>query len=362
LKVAVVTPVLAHYRKHLFRLLDKNSKHQFVHYSVARTSQAKNSLDINAFDPGDLREFVSVENYQVGRSLWQKGVVRMSLKSGIDACVFTGNAAYLSTWVAAGLARLTGKKVYMWTIGWHRPERGPKRWIRLGFYRLAHRLMIYGDPEKERAVKHGYPEHRIDVVYNSVTSFSDVASGWNSAAEKEYAVGAIIRLNPVKKLHLLLEAVAELNREGQKVKVILAGDGPERESLENLARTLEVDCEFTGAVYSPADISALYRRMMVTVVPSTAGLTTVQSMAHGVPVITDNQEYTQAPEASAIIEGKTGSRFEADNATALATEISDWLSRLEKHTPQIAEACRSEVRKRWSPEVQAANMIASLDR
>lgn len=361
MKVAIVTPVLAHYRRPLFLLLDRIARFQFVHYSVALPLESDNSLKINAFNPKELQKFAPVQNLKVGSLLWQKGVIRMAVDRRFDACVFTGNVAYLSTWVAGCLARLTGKRVYFWTIGWHRPEEGLKRFVRLAFYRIANRLMVYGDPEKNRAIEHGYPGDRIDVVYNSVTSLDEVDARWSSLEEKERAVGAVIRLNPAKKLGLMIDAVAILNARGRDIKVVLAGTGPERESLEEHARKRGVRCEFLGAVYSPAEIAAFYRRIMVTVIPSTAGLTTIQSMSHGVPVITDDRDDTQAPEASAIVDGVTGSRFEANNADALAIEIEKWVDRIVGGDLHAARNCRNEIEARWSPDVQAQNMIDSLN-
>lgn len=356
MKVAIATPVLAHYRRNLFRILDKEQSFRFVHYSAISSNSG-----IKSMNPDELSDFVEVKNLKLGPFLWQRGLLRMAAERQLDAIIFTGDAGYLSTWLSAGLARLCGKKVYFWTIGWHRPESGPKKFIRLSFYRIAHRLMVYGDPEKARAIAHGYPAHRIDVVYNSVTSLDEVDS-WSDSTEKGLTVGALIRLNHVKRLDLLLEAVSILKRQGLNLKVLLGGTGPAREALEEQANKYGLDCEFLGAVYHPQQISDFYRRLMLTVVPSTAGLTTMQSMAHGVPVITDDSEITQAPEASAIVEDVTGSRFAADSADDLALRIFNWVERLRVDTARTAEDCRKEIRQRWSPEVQAQRIVDSLCR
>jgi len=49
------------------------------------------------------------------------------------------------------------------------------------------------------------------------------------------------RLSKEKNLPLLFRAVAEIKQAFPEVKVLLLGDGPEREALENLARRLSLD-------------------------------------------------------------------------------------------------------------------------
>ncbi|MEW1979523.1 glycosyltransferase family 4 protein [Citricoccus sp. NPDC079358] len=355
MKVAIVTPILAHYRRNLFLNLDQSDGMSFVHFSAV-----ENSTKIAAMNPQDLQEFNRLDNVEIGPFLWQKGLLGMAFDKSIDACVFTGDAKYLSTWVTSATARLMGKRVYFWTIGWHRPERGLKRLARLGFYRMAHKLMVYGDPEKASAAAHGYPEDRIDVVYNSVTGLADVETSSFGTDQKEMAVGAVVRLKPAKNLGLLIEAVSALGKRGRKLKIILGGDGPERPGLERKARDLGVDCEFLGAIHGSDEIEDFYHRVMITVVPSAAGLTTIQSLAHGVPVITDDDDSTQMPESSAVVDGVTGSRYAAGSAIDLADTIAAWIDTLVEDRSTAALACHREVKTRWNPEVQAERMLDSL--
>ena len=54
-------------------------------------------------------------------------------------------------------------------------------------------------------------------------------------------IGAVIRLNSVKRLDLLLRAASKLEQDGLPVTVLLVGDGPERHRLNMLAKELRLD-------------------------------------------------------------------------------------------------------------------------
>jgi glycosyltransferase involved in cell wall biosynthesis len=94
------------------------------------------------------------------------------------------------------------------------------------------------------------------------------------------------RLRYYKGLDVLLEAARAL-----EVQVVIAGDGPERDRLERLARTTVGERgRFLGAV-DDDELPALYRSADVVCLPSTTraeafGLSVVEAMACGVPVVT----------------------------------------------------------------------------
>lgn len=97
------------------------------------------------------------------------------------------------------------------------------------------------------------------------------------------------RMVEVKRLELLLEAVATLKRQGERLKVYLLGDGPRRKSLEESARALRVHAavDFVGPVaqdqladwYSAVDATLLCSR--------SEGLPNVlrESLACGTPFV-----------------------------------------------------------------------------
>lgn len=101
------------------------------------------------------------------------------------------------------------------------------------------------------------------------------------------------RLVPIKGAHVLLDAVAELEHRGLRLRVTLAGHGPDRPALERRARALRTRVRFAGEVCG-AGRDRLLARADLMVAPSLAvshdrtegmPVAVLEAMATGVPVI-----------------------------------------------------------------------------
>ena len=105
-------------------------------------------------------------------------------------------------------------------------------------------------------------------------------------------VGSVGRLSPEKGLKYLLRAMAKITRQEPRARLLLAGDGPERRSLERLATRLGlVDrVEFTGEV-AHDQVPQTLARMNVFAMPSTwegFGVAALEAAAMGLPVVASN--------------------------------------------------------------------------
>lgn len=361
-RALVVYPFLPHYRAGIFEQMDKSNR---VEYTFGGDPSGSNGIAV--IDPSSLGRVIQMHTRRVGRLTWQRGAVARAFRGSFDTYIFLGDAAILSTWLAASAARLRRKKVYFWTIGWHRPEVGLRKRIRLAFYRLADGLLLYGNLGRELGLMHGYPANRMHVIYNShisgavskvadETSFEQISAMHFTGA----VVGAVIRLNSPKNLHLLIEAASILRSRGKSVTILLAGDGPMRPRLAHLAKERGVDLRLLGAIYSPDALARFYESLDVCVVPSAVGLTAIQSLSHGIPVISDDDDYSQMPEVEAIRPGVTGERYEAGNVSALADAMSAWIGRSERERASISLGCRKEVESRWSPATQLVRIEEAI--
>jgi glycosyltransferase involved in cell wall biosynthesis len=90
----------------------------------------------------------------------------------------------------------------------------------------------------------GFPP-RLSVVWNGIDpgpipSFEDRrrARVMIGATESDYLVGTIARLDPVKDLGTLIDACAEARRQRPGLRLVIIGDGPERQALSTRVQAL----------------------------------------------------------------------------------------------------------------------------
>lgn len=355
-RMLIVNPILFHYRRGVFVELDQHPDVEVTFASDLGTLDG-----IAAMDPGDLHDHVALRTRSFMGIRWQSGVLRLLLKQRYEAAVFLGDVKYASTWVGAIVARLRGSRVAFWTIGWHRPERGVKRLIRLWFYHIANVTMLYGQIAQRIGEEMGFPVGRMTVIGNSVANtpgaHATEVAPLPIKAPGEKWLGAVIRLNAVKRLDLLVDAAHVLRNRGVDVHLLFGGDGPARAHLEEATSRLGVPALFTGEVYGEPAVRGIYELLDVTVVPAAVGLTAIQSLAHGVPVVSDNSAYTQMPEWEAIIPGETGDVYQPGDVNGLADAIERVIDRTTSSPSETADRCRREVALHWSPQGHAERIV-----
>ena len=140
-------------------------------------------------------------------------------------------------------------------------------------------------------------------------------------------VGFAGRLVPKKGVDVLIEAMTILARRLPQVRLIVAGDGPERPRLERQVRAagIEASVAFLGHL----DAAALQRALApawVQSVPSRwdepFGLVAAEAMMRGTAVVASDAGGL----AEQVVEGETGCRVPAGDATALAGALERVLS------------------------------------
>lgn len=130
-------------------------------------------------------------------------------------------------------------------------------------------------------------------------------------------VGSVGRLVPVKNYGLLIEAVYKLKRQGIACCLVIVGDGPSKQELENLAKELEVNAMFLGERNDVDEILPTLDCFVLASRSEGMSNTILEAMACGKPVVaTDvggNKEL--------IDDGRTGFLVASGNAEALAASI-----------------------------------------
>jgi glycosyltransferase involved in cell wall biosynthesis len=361
-KVLVVYQHLPHYRRAVFHLMQRSDRYL---YEFAASLKPLDPTVV-PLESASIRCMHPLTNVKVGKFLWQSGLVGLLLRNRYDAVIFLGDQSYISTWIGAVVCRMRRTKVLMWTHGWSRKESGFRRVSRLTFYHLADQLLLYGDRARQLGAELGYPYQRMTVIYNSVSSRAEIISrAPNNRLEASPADSPILlcvgRLAERKRLDLLVNLAVRLRQRGTSVRLWFIGDGPARASLERSSETHDLDATFFGALYDSERVTELSTQATLTVIPGDAGLSVVQSMECGVPVITNDNSARHAPEVEAILPGVNGDFFRNNDIEHLADVVQAWLGKTESELASAGIHAQNRVVDRYSAEGQVERIEAALD-
>src|SRR5271157_1156509 len=167
-------------------------------------------------------------------------------------------------------------------------------------------------------------------------------------------VVTVARLSPEKDVANLVRATAIAAREGDDLRVEVAGGGSCLEDLKGLAAELGVAerVNFLGEV---RDVPALLGRARMFVLPSLSEgipLTVLEAMAHGLPVVATRVGGL----SEVVIERETGLLVPASDPPALAAAIlSLW------RDPERAQAMGIAGRKRSEDRFGVRQMVANYE-
>jgi glycosyltransferase involved in cell wall biosynthesis len=147
---------------------------------------------------------------------------------------------------------------------------------------------------KQHMVAEGFPARCIRVVHNGIEPGSR-ASGADrhdaraalGLSRDAFVIGTAGRLDPVKNLQVMLQAVAELREKVKSTVAVIVGDGPEREALQAKAVELGIAESVIFAGYR-SNVRALMPAFDVYLNCSTyegVSLTVLEAMSASLPVI-----------------------------------------------------------------------------
>lgn len=134
--------------------------------------------------------------------------------------------------------------------------------------------------------------------------------------ENQIVIGSVGRFVSVKNYPSLIRAMSLIVKKIPNVKLLLAGDGPERSTLENLIVELEL-APYISLLGRREDVSELMNLYDIFVLPSfSEGLsnTLLEAMACGTPVVASDVGGNK----EIVAEGITGNLYPSDDSDKLA--------------------------------------------
>lgn len=342
MKVCCIFNIAPTYRKSIFSLMQRE-----LDCDIYFGDHSAEGISTLRLDPGhELKN-----RYKGTKLIWQKGAVRRAFSRRYDAYILTGNAGIRSNWVIILIARLLGRKVYLWSHGLHGDESGKELKKNLTYMRFAGNLLLYGERAQRMLADHGIT--RTTVIYNSLDYDKQLDIRRRTAGGdfiRNYfgndlpTICYLGRLTRAKKLDMLLRAMVNL-----ECNLIIIGGGSVESELKTCAAELNIMDKvwFYGESYDDTFIGTVLANCAVTVNPSSIGLTAIHSLMFGTPVITHNDHPSQSPEAEVIVDGVTGYYYEDGNEQSLHDTIDYAIA-----SPKPQQECYKIIEQKYNPKVQ----------
>ncbi len=259
-------------------------------------------------------------------------------------------------WADATIAKLLVPRIRL-VLGFHGLEQnGPFSWRDRLVARTAGWIGArFLTPSTSGAAKLmrelGIAQARIRTIHNGVDVPDDLVydgaalrttrARW-SLTEREIVIGTVGSLTPVKRHDLLVEAFARVRTRCPRAHLVLVGDGPLRETILNLTRTLHVEDAVTLTGWQD-DVPALLRAMDIYACTSDSeGMSNalLEALAAGLPVVA-----TDVGDNPIVVRpGRDGLIVPPTEVNALATALLE-LAEAQDRRSHFARAARRRAQR-----------------
>lgn len=367
---------IPHYREPIFELLSACPTVEFTVFADSLPDSP--FLKVISWNETKIRRRYA-RNWKIslpkGLTLsWQPTVLRAILHEKPNLIIAMGSPYSLTAWACLIVGRLTRIPVLLWGHGLLKTEKGLKWFIRRTLYRMAAGQLLYGNHAKRLLAACHFDPRSLHVIYNSlmfdqhahlareITPQTIVELRQSLGMENEPLVMFTGRLQPVKRLDILIMAIGEIARRGRSVHLAILGDGSERASLESLARSLGIErlVHFLGAQYDESFIGVALSAASLAVVPSGAGLSVIHALSFGTPVVIHDRVEEHFPEWEAVEEGVTGFFYRYGNPQDLSLKIEEAVFPIPRK-PSMENACRTVIKERYNPHRQVDVILRAVN-
>ena len=279
---------------------------------------------------------LQVADYHAGRNIhlfsnslylcYQAGLLEWLRDLNPEALIVEANPRYLSTPAAVRWLHAHGRPVLGWGLGGLRFDSGAlsarksiEGRIWSVFIRQFDALIAYSQRGAEEYAALGFPRERIFVACNSVSAPPSFPPPERPLTfNLRPTILFVGRLQARKRVDHLLRACAQL---GSNPRLVIIGDGPERERLQSLANEVYPGAEFIGAKHG-AELRPYFMEADLFVLPGTGGLAVQEAMSYGLPVIVAQGDGTQDD----LVRNENGWQIPPDNFDALLATMKEALS------------------------------------
>jgi glycosyltransferase involved in cell wall biosynthesis len=333
--VAIVHPLLAHYRVPVFDLLARSTGIDLtVICDMHPTGSLKGAQPTAAF------RCEHAPQHMLGPMISHPAMLAAATSGRFDAVVLTWNVRLIELIPALLACRARGTASVLWGHGYSKSDSVMRRALRRQMVSLADATLLYGRMEQERLRAAGYK--RTFVAPNAIDQSAIAAATVEWTADKARLrswqkergiedgrlVVFISRIEPDKRVDLLLDAFRIAQQQDPGMRLAIIGGGSGLESARAYAAELGIasSTTFTGPIYEERDIAPWCLSAGCFAYPEAIGLSIQHAFGYGLPVVTSDCLASHNPEIEALEPGINGLFYEHANPMSFASNIVELLS------------------------------------
>lgn len=227
-------------------------------------------------------------------------------------------------------SRGTGAKLIFTEHGRFYPDSSSRkrRLVNRALFPFVDKVTAISEATKQAMVQYEViPAKQIEVIYNGIhaitpTSTEDQQALRNELGIPEHALifGTIARFDTIKNQTLMIRGFAKALNTHSNIRLVLVGDGPERETLAQLVDELDLQdaVHFTGYQPEPKRYINLFDAFLLTSLSEGTSMTLLEAMSVGKPCIASNAGGN--PEI--VSHEKTGLIFPSENEPELVNAMN----------------------------------------
>ncbi len=295
-RLGVLQRVLPEYRVPFFELLADQCPGGFGLFA-GKTQPGEGILEAHSLQKGTL--FPAHNHYLFGGRKYlvrQSNVMEWLEQWQPEVMVAEASPRIINLRAAIRWMHARNRKVIGWGLGvaLGRKLPGLKKTFREQFISQFDALLAYSTAGKEAYMELGLTGEKIFVSPNAVTSHPawKMPERKNLFKENIPTLLFVGRLVKQKRIDVLLHACADL-RKSLQLRLVIVGDGPDRQPMQSLAAEIFPEARFTGDLRGE-ELAHEFREADLFILPGLGGLAVQQAMSYALPIIAAQADGTQA--------------------------------------------------------------------
>ena len=354
-RMAIVQPEVPHYREEFFLHLSKKCKAMDIYVYNSFEDTRKHGFNIST------EGFKYIRNLNVHEVLLYNPLPLCSKR--YDTLVLMLHFAHITTWLLLLTKWLHHKKIILWgqgiSVKRYMKESQKPDWRLKWMIALSDGTWLYQEPEA-RQWQEIFPNKTIVALHNTLTGVDEMCQDtFDDEGEKtlkrklgihqEMVLIFCARFdNDYRRPDLLVEAIERLD--SGKFSFIIIGDGKNKPDFSRFPNVHDY-----GAIYDKEKKCELFAVADAYFQPGWVGLSIVEAMAYGKPVLTfkRSEQTLQCVEYCYIEDGKNGLLFD---------DMNDCLHKIAAITKeemrQMGKQAQRMVEQRLTPRLMAERAMS----